>query len=139
VNYAGGAIINFGSWVGPIGTYSPAYAVAKCGIAAPTKPLAWCCSARGMRANAIAPGVVRTERSIKRWENNGSMLAEKPPPAAQARIAIQKTYAFSLGEPLDMAASALFLASDEARMIIGEMIAADGRSCSYLRVYVEDE
>ena len=38
-----------------------------------------------------------------------------------------------------MAAIALFLATDEARMFIAEMIAADGRSWSYLQVYVEDE
>ncbi len=135
IKAGGGSIINFGSWVGQIGTYKPAYAAAKGGIAAFTRSLAWHYSEHGIRANAIAPGVVRTERSIKRWENKDWMLAEQPTPAAKARIATQKLYPFSLGEPQDMAAIALFLASDESRMITGVTIAADGGRSSYLKVY----
>jgi NAD(P)-dependent dehydrogenase (short-subunit alcohol dehydrogenase family) len=134
----GGSIINFGSWVGQIGTYKPAYAAAKGGIAAFTKSLAWHYSEYGIRANAIAPGVVRTERSIKRWENKDWMLAEEPTPAAKARMLTQKLYPFSLGEPQDIAAIAVFLASDESRMITGVTIAADGGRSSYLKVYAEE-
>ena len=131
----GGSIINFGSWVGQTGTYKPAYAAAKGGIAAFTRSLAWHYSENGIRANAIAPGVVRTERSIKRWENKEWMLAEKPTPAARARMLTQQLYPFSLGEPQDIAAIAVFLASDESRMITGTTIAADGGRSSYLKVH----
>ena len=68
------------------------------------------------------------------------MLAEKPGPAALARMAAQKLYPYSKGEPGDIAAIAVFLASDESRMLTGTTIAADGGRSSYLRYYAgEDE
>ena len=135
----GGSIINFGSWVGMIGTYKPAYAAAKGGIVAFTRSLAWHYAEHGIRANAIAPGVVRTERSIKRWENKEWLLADDPTPAAKARMAIQKLYPFSVGEPQDVAAIAVFLAADESRMVTGVTIPADGGRSSYLKVSSEEE
>lgn len=134
IRAGGGSIINFGSWVGMTGTYKPAYAAAKGGIISFTKSLAWHYAEQGIRANAIAPGVVRTERSIKRWENKDWLLAEQPTPAAKARMALQQLYPFSVGEPQDMAAIAVFLASDESRMITGVTIPADGGRSSYLKV-----
>ena len=133
----GGSIINFGSHLGMIGSQKPAYAAAKGGIVSFTKTLAAQYADKGIRANAIAPAVVRTERSIKRWENKEGLLAENPTPAARARMAMQKNYPFSVGEPEDIAAVAVFLASDESRMITGTTIAADGGRSSYLKVYVE--
>ncbi len=133
----GGSIINFASWVGMIGTYKPAYAAAKGGIVAFTRSLAWHYAEHGIRANAIAPGVVRTERSIKRWENKDWLLADDPTPAAKARMAIQNLYPFSVGEPQDIAAIAVFLASDESRMLTGVTIPADGGRSSYLKVSSE--
>ena len=47
----------------------------------------------------------------------------------------QRLYPFSLGEPQDIAAIAVFLASDESRMITGTTIAADGGRSSYLKVH----
>ncbi len=133
----GGSIINFSSHLGLIGSQKPAYAAAKGGIVAFTKTLAAQYADRGIRANAIAPGVVRTERSIKRWENKEWLLAENPTPAARARMAMLKNYPFSVGEPEHMAAIAVFLASDESRMVTGTTIAADGGRSSYLKVSVE--
>ena len=49
-----------------------------------------------------------------------------------------KAYPFSKGEPEDIAAIAVFLASDESRMITGTTLAADGGRSSYLKIYVED-
>ena len=89
-------------------------------------------------SSAIAPGTVRTERSIKRWENRDWMLAEQPSAAARARIAKQKLYPFSVGEPADIAAIGVFLASDESRMITGTTIAADGGRSAYLKVYANE-
>lgn len=59
-----------------MGSQKPAYAAAKGGIVAFTRTLAAQYAEFGIRANAIAPGVVRTERVIKRWENKGSMFSE---------------------------------------------------------------
>ena len=134
-----GSIINITSHVGLMGSYKPAYAATKGGIVSFTRTLAAQYVQHGIRANAIAPGSVRTERQIKRWENKDWMLAEKPSPAARERMATQKLYPFSVGEPDDVAAIALFLASDESRMLTGTTIAADGGRSSYLKVYAADD
>ena len=128
----GGSIINFSSHLGLIGSQKPAYAAAKGGIVAFTKTLAAEYAADNIRANAIAPAIVRTERSIKRWENKEWLLAEKPSPAARARLAMQKMYPFSVGEPEHIAALAVFLGSDESHMVNGTTIAADGGRSAYL-------
>jgi NAD(P)-dependent dehydrogenase (short-subunit alcohol dehydrogenase family) len=46
----------------------------------------------------------------------------------------QKNYPFSIGEPEDIAAVAIFLASDESRMLTGTTINADGGRSSYLKI-----
>ena len=137
IKSGGGSIINFASSLGQTGSQKPAYAAAKGGVAAFTRTLAAQYAEFGIRANAIAPGVVRTERVIKRWENKESMLAENPPPAARARMMLHKLYPFSVGEPEHIAALAVFLGSDESNMLTGTTIAADGGKSSYLKVGVE--
>lgn len=134
----GGSIINVTSHLGLMGSVKPAYAATKGGIVSFTKTLAAQYVEHGIRANAIAPGSIRTERQIRRYENKDYMLAEKPGPAARARMAAQKAYPYSRGEPEDIAAIALFLASDDSRMLTGTTIAADGGRSSYLRFAVED-
>jgi NAD(P)-dependent dehydrogenase (short-subunit alcohol dehydrogenase family) len=67
------------------------------------------------------------------------MLAQKPGGAARERMAFQKLYPFSKGEPEDIASIAVFLASDESRMLTGTTIAADGGRSSYLKVLAPDE
>ena len=59
-------------------------------------------------------------------------------PVARERAAFQKLYPFSKGEPDDIAPIAVFLASDESRMLTGTTIAADGGRSSYLKVYAGD-
>jgi len=131
----GGSIINVTSHLGLVGTVKPAYAATKGGIISFTKTLAAQYVEHGIRANAIAPGSIRTERQIARYENKEYMLAEKPNAAARERAVFQKLYPFSKGEPEDIAAIAVFLASDESRMLTGTTIAADGGRSSYLKVY----
>lgn len=133
-----GSIVNVTSHLGLMGSMKPAYAATKGGIISFTKTLAAQYSQYGIRANAIAPGSVRTERQIKRYENKDFMLAEKPSFAARERAAFQKLYPFSKGDPEDIASIAVFLASDDSRMITGTTIAADGGRSSYLKVYAEE-
>jgi NAD(P)-dependent dehydrogenase (short-subunit alcohol dehydrogenase family) len=135
----GGSIINVTSHLGLMGSMKPAYAATKGGIISFTKTLAAQYVGYGIRANAIAPGSIRTERQIKRYENTQYMLAEKPSAAARERAAFQKLYPFSKGEPEDIAGIAVFLASNESRMLTGTTIAADGGRSSYLKVYVGEE
>ena len=135
----GGSIINITSHLGLMGSVKPAYAATKGGIISFTRTLAAQYVQHNIRANAIAPGSIRTERQIKHYENKDYMLAEKPGPAALARMAAQKLYPYSKGEPGDIAAIAVFLASDESRMLTGTTIAADGGRSSYLRYSVQED
>ena len=94
-----------------------------------TRTLAAQYAQHGIRANAIAPGSVRSERYIKHFENNPTLTA-----AAAERALAQKLYPFSVGDPDDIAAIAVFLASNESRMMTGTTIAADGGRSSYFKV-----
>lgn len=139
IKAGGGSIINITSHIGLMGSIKPAYAATKGGIISFTRTLAAQYVQHGIRANAIAPGSIRTERQIKRYENKDWVLAEKPTPAARERIVAQKLYPFSVGEPGDIAAIAVFLASDESRMLTGTTIAADGGRSSYLKIYLAED
>jgi NAD(P)-dependent dehydrogenase (short-subunit alcohol dehydrogenase family) len=131
IRAGGGSIINLGSHMGLKGSQRPAYSASKGGIAAFTQTLAAQYAEYGIRANAIAPGTVRTERNMKRYEGK---LPDQMTPAQRMTLAIRKLYPFSVGEPDDIAAIATFLASDDSRMITGVTIAADGGRSSYIRV-----
>ena len=138
IKAGGGAIVNVTSHLGLMGSMKPAYSATKGGIISFTKTLAAQYVQHNIRANAVAPGSIRTERQIKRYENKDYMLAEKPGPAARARMISQKLYPYSKGDPGDIAEIALFLASDESRMLTGTTIAADGGRSSYLKFYAEE-
>ncbi|MEO8441706.1 MAG: SDR family NAD(P)-dependent oxidoreductase [Betaproteobacteria bacterium] len=135
----GGSIINVTSHLGLMGSMKPAYAATKGGIISFTKTLAAQYADHNIRANGIAPGSIRTERQINRYETKEWLNPEKPSLAARTRIIMKKLYPFSSGDPGDIAAIALFLASDESRMLTGTTIAADGGRSSYLKVYAGDE
>jgi NAD(P)-dependent dehydrogenase (short-subunit alcohol dehydrogenase family) len=139
IKAGGGSIVNVTSHLGLMGSVKPAYAATKGGIISFTRTLAAQYVQHNIRANAIAPGSIRTERQIKRYENKDYMLAEKPGPAARARMVAQKLYPYSKGDPGDIAEIAVFLASDESRMITGTTIAADGGRSSYLKFDAGDD
>jgi NAD(P)-dependent dehydrogenase (short-subunit alcohol dehydrogenase family) len=129
----GGSIINFASHLGLTGSMKPAYAASKGGIQSFTKTLAAQYAEHNIRANAIAPGVVRTERSIARWET--PEMLDPRTPGSRERAITQKLYPFSVGEPEDIASIAVFLASDESRMLTGTTISADGGRSAYIKVF----
>ena len=132
-----GSIINVSSHLGLTGSVKPAYAATKGGLISFTKTLAAQYAEYGIRANAIGAGTVRTERQIARYERKD--FAEQQGFAARERAALQKLYPFSRGEPEHIAAIAVFLASDDAHMITGATIPADGGRSAYLKVYVEPQ
>ena len=126
----GGAIINMSSVVALRGAFPiHVYTAAKGGIIALTKSLAGEYAQHNIRVNAICPGVVMTERVKQRF---GETM-DAPAATAQTRaIKVDwKQYPFAVGQPEDIAHVALFLASDEARMITGAIIPADGGLSAY--------
>ena len=135
---AGGSIINVTSHLGLVGSVKPAYAATKGGIISFTKTLAAQYAEHNIRANAIAPGSIRTERALGRYANKDAVLSEKAKLDLRQREKIKQLYPFASGDPQDIAEIAVFLASDESRMLTGTTIAADGGRSSYLKVYAED-
>ncbi len=140
IKAGGGAIINVTSHMGLMGQLKPAYSATKGGIISFTKTLAAQYVQHNIRANAIAPGSIRTERQIKRYETTAWTGGEKLTPAARERNVMHKLYPFTKGDPGDIAEIAVFLACNDSRMLTGTTIAADGGRSSYLKVYAgEDE
>ncbi len=115
----GGAVVNIAS-VGAIegGAAGAAYTTAKHGLVGLTKNTAWMYATRGVRANAIAPGGTKT--SIAE-----TMPQERIDPEGAARVAAYAGLMPAMLDPEDIAALALFLASDEARFINGAIVTAD--------------
>ena len=89
------------------------YAASKAGIIGFTKSLARELGSRGVRANVVAPGYVKTR------------LTEVIPEEAK-EVMLQNTPLARLGEPEDVAAAVRFLCSDEASFITGEVLLVDG-------------
>ena len=115
----GGSIINVASIGGyEGGAAGTAYTVSKHGLLGLTRSTAWMYAKRGIRCNAICPGATATRISE-------SMPAERLDPVGAARAGEFAALIPAMLEPADIAALALFLASDEARYINGAIIAAD--------------
>ena len=130
IKAGGGAIINMSSVVALRGTFPVhVYTAAKGGIIALTKALAGEYAQNGIRVNAICPGVVLTDRVKQRFGKN--MEEPATTPQTQGIKVDWKQYPFAVGQPEDIANVALFLASDEARMITGAVIPAHGGLSAY--------
>jgi NAD(P)-dependent dehydrogenase (short-subunit alcohol dehydrogenase family) len=110
-----GRIVNIASQLGIVAARGNcAYGVSKAGCAYLTRQVATDYAAEGIVVNAIAPGKVMTGKGG---------AAEEPEVVAFSR---SRTPWPRLGAPADIAAAAVFLASDEARFIQGEILAVDG-------------
>jgi NAD(P)-dependent dehydrogenase (short-subunit alcohol dehydrogenase family) len=123
IERSGGSIINMASFVAFRGAFEiHAYAAAKGAIVSLTRTMAGRYAKNGIRVNAIAPGVALSERAAAR--------------IASSNIVNEMTfkwddYPFAMGAPEDIANLALFLASDESRMVTAQTISADGGLSSY--------
>lgn len=114
IKHGNGEIINVSSIVGIYGNVGQVnYASAKAGLIGMTKTLAKELGKKGIRVNAIAPGFIRTPMTSKVPDKILEMMKEKTP--------LKR-----LGEPIDVAHTLLFLASDEANFINGAVIPVDG-------------
>ena len=121
IKQGGGVIINLSSVHG-IRAYKghSVYAGTKGAIIAYTRELAVELAPQGIRINAIAPGAVPVENHFKAAGTDDISGYGKVIPCGFA------------GTPLDIARIAIFLASDDARYIIGQTIVADGGTTSWM-------
>lgn len=114
VEQGGGIIINISSIVGLYGNIGQTnYSASKAGVIGITKTWAKELGLKGIRCNAIAPGFIATEMTLKVPEKILNYIKEKTP---LKRI----------GTPDDIAYACLFLASDEASFINGAILTVDG-------------
>jgi NAD(P)-dependent dehydrogenase (short-subunit alcohol dehydrogenase family) len=114
----GGSIVNIASITGYQGqTRSIAYSISKAAVMHLTKVAASQCTPKGIRVNAVAPGLIDTPQA-----RGSSQSAE-----ALARGAANHPMG-RIGRPEEMAEVILFLASDASSFISGETILADGGS-----------
>jgi len=109
-----GRVITVSSVVADMGNVGQTnYAAAKAGLVGFTKSLAREVAGRGVTCNVIAPGFIETDMTAKLSEavvaNLGAMIPLK-----------------HMGTPADIAGAAVFLASDSAAYITGEVLAVDG-------------
>jgi NAD(P)-dependent dehydrogenase (short-subunit alcohol dehydrogenase family) len=112
----GSSIVNVGSVLGSTsgGLPQAAYASSKAGIVGLTRDLAQQWTGRkGIRVNALAPGFFETE------------MTEAYPPGYLERV-IERVPAGRIGQGRELAAAAVFLASDEAAYITGVLLPVDG-------------
>ncbi len=126
----GGAVINMSSGAALRGA-NPAhcYSAAKGAILSLTRALAGHYAKQGVRVNCIASGRVMTERVIRTF----GTLEEAAVPGRDPQDPVNraKEYPFWIGDPEHIAATAVFLATDAARMITGATIPADGGRSAY--------
>jgi len=109
-----GVIINISSVIGIVGNVGQVnYAASKAGIIGMTKALAKEYAARGIRVNAVAPGFIDTEMT--------EGLTDEVKKAILDRIPLN-----TLGTPEDVANLVIFLVSDKAKYITGQILAVDG-------------
>jgi len=109
-----GSIVNVSSIVGVRGNWGQTnYAASKAGIIGFTKSLAQELGSRGVRANVVAPGYIKTQ------------LTDVIPEEARAKM-LDLTPLGRLGEPEHVAGAVRFLCSDEASFITGGVLLVDG-------------
>ena len=109
-----GRVINIGSVVGSLGNLGQAnYAAAKAGMAGYSKSLAREIASRNITVNVIAPGFIETDMTKALPDEHKESLLKQVP-------------AGRLGLPEEIAATAVFLASDAAAYITGSTIHVNG-------------
>ncbi len=113
----GGSIVNIASVTAVLGSPGQvAYSATKGAIISMTKSAAKELASQNIRINAVAPGIVKTERFEELYQASGDKIDERI-----SRIALGR-----LGTPEDIANACAFLASDRSTYISGQILGVDG-------------
>lgn len=113
----GGCFVNMASVTGVVGSPGQvAYSASKGAVISITKSAAKELAPQNIRVNAVAPGIVHTERFEELYEATGDKINER----------IEKIALGRLGTPQDIAYAVSFLASDRASYISGQILGVDG-------------
>lgn len=112
----GGAVFVSSAAALRAGAGTIAYGAAKAALLAAMRSLAIELAPRGLRVNAVSPGVVLTPQSE-------AFLGALPP---EKRAAVEAEHPLGLGRPEDIAAAISFLISEDARWITGTNLVIDG-------------
>lgn len=114
------SIVNIGSVHGDRSiSYNVCYAASKGGVAAMTRAMASELGQEGIRVNAVQPGVIVTLAAQE-------MRKKMPVLERRGRVYEQNQAVAHKGTPEDIASICLFLVSEEARFITGQVITSDG-------------
>ncbi|WP_336971900.1 SDR family NAD(P)-dependent oxidoreductase [Sphingobium aromaticiconvertens] len=121
----GGAIVNISSTAGilSLGTV-PAYAASKAAVHSLSQSIATAYGKRGIRCNTVAPGFIDTPTTRKMGDQFFQMT-------------LDNNVLPYLGQPDDIAQAALFLLSDAARYVTGQLLAVDGGQTIHLPVVAD--
>jgi meso-butanediol dehydrogenase / (S,S)-butanediol dehydrogenase / diacetyl reductase len=111
-----GSIVNIGTVNGLTGLGDEPYSAAKAGVINLTMNMAITYGSRGVRANVVCPGTVRTPIWNERLAQNPGVFDELAAWYPLGRVAV----------PDDIANAVLFLASDESSFVTGEVLTVDG-------------
>jgi NAD(P)-dependent dehydrogenase (short-subunit alcohol dehydrogenase family) len=119
----GGVILNLASVLplspAPMHFDTVAYTAAKGGVISLSRLAAASYAAEGIRVNVLAPGLIDTPMATRATQD----------PAIQAFLQTKQPLAHGPGRAEDLAEAAVFLCSDEARLITGAVLSVDGGWC----------
>ena len=114
---ASGSIINLSSVAGRLGSpYITAYAASKWAVRGMTKCVAKELAPAGVRVNSLHPGQIETDMHARQKERTPELIEKLVAGIPMRRI----------GDPLEVADAAVFLAADESRYVTGTELVIDG-------------
>ena len=126
----GGAIVNTASAAAFYGSHSlAAYGTSKAGVVALTRYVATAYGERGIRCNAVAPGVVVAREA---QDALGGPMGDRLRRYSTSHLIGR------LGYPEEIAASVAYLASDDAAFVTGEVLRVDGGFTAHTPTYATD-
>jgi NAD(P)-dependent dehydrogenase (short-subunit alcohol dehydrogenase family) len=126
----GGSIVNTASAAAFYGSHSlAAYGTSKAGVVALTRYVATAYGERGIRCNAVAPGVVVDRKA---QEALGGPMGDRLRRYSTSHLVGR------LGYPDEIARSVAFLASDDAAFVTGEILRVDGGFTAHSPTYATD-
>ena len=125
-NQVSGSIVNISSAAAVCAVSMLAYKTSKAGVNALTHSIAMQYAGKGIRVNAIMPGLMNTPMAIEGISRFRRINKEDLIKARNSRVPLKG----GMGSGWDTAYAALFLASDEAKFITAVVLPVDGGQCA---------